>query len=578
MKLLKSIRNVFTGLYVSLRRFPVTIFLSISIAVLLIAVSELKSADDTLSKIAMTLALGIPLSLSIKLFFEKRNGEKSIRLIVTYVISALLLALYYFIFLKDLNMVDFTRYIAVSLSLYLCFLLVPYFPRRENFEMYIIAVVSAFFTTLLYSLILYGGLSAILFTIDKLLGIQILSKVYYYTWLMVVFIFAVSYFLSGIPSKEKLLSSTDYPRLLRILLLYIVMPLLTAYTAILFIYFGKILLTMQWPEGLVSHLVLWYSVITAMVLFFISPIIEENNWARKFLILVPKLLLPLLVMMFISIGIRINAYGVTERRYFVVILALWVFSIMLYFSFTKKLKNIVLPFTLSIIALVSVFGPLSSFSISKYSQNNRLEKIFIQNSMLKDGNIQSNSDISKQNKADITSILDYFNRNHNLNEVKHLPADFNMEDMPKVFGFPYESPIYEHTDGYYYFSRNLQEGALDIRGYDYLFDTRYLINRNNNPAGELSAVYDYENSKVKISMGGKDIYTRDFTNFVKGLIDKHGIQQGENNLSEEEMSFEEENDKVKVKVIFLSISGRKNSINQNLENKNFDFYLMVKIK
>ena len=50
----------------------------------------------------------------------------------------------------------------------------------------------------------------------------------------------------------------------------------------------------------------------------------------------PKAILPLIVMMFISIGIRINAYGLTENRYYVVALGIWAFLVMIYFAFGKN--------------------------------------------------------------------------------------------------------------------------------------------------------------------------------------------------------------------------------------------------
>ena len=101
----------------------------------------------------------------------------------------------------------------------------------------------------------------------------------------------------------------------------------------------------------------------------------------------PKVILPLIVMMFISIGIRINAYGVTENRYFVVALGIWVFIVMIYFSTIKKLRNIILPISLSVITFISVFGPFSSYSISKYSQNKRVTNLFVKNNMIKDNKV-----------------------------------------------------------------------------------------------------------------------------------------------------------------------------------------------
>nr|WP_172634749.1 hypothetical protein [Clostridium kluyveri] len=47
----------------------------------------------------------------------------------------------------------------------------------------------------------------------------------------------------------------------------------------------KIIVTSKWSIGMVSHLVIWYSIIVTIVLFFITPIKEENLWQNKFLIL-----------------------------------------------------------------------------------------------------------------------------------------------------------------------------------------------------------------------------------------------------------------------------------------------------
>jgi len=196
MKLIESIKNLLTRLYLSLKRFPLTIILSASTCAVFIAISEINPIQDTLNKIALVLALGIPLSLCVKLLFEKREEKKFYRIVIGYFSGCLLLILYYFLFLNNMGMVTTTRYTAVSLALYLGFLFIPYILNKEQFEMYVITIITGFFTTLIYSIVLFSGLSAILFTIDKLLGIIIKGKVYYYTWLFVVFIFALSYFHS----------------------------------------------------------------------------------------------------------------------------------------------------------------------------------------------------------------------------------------------------------------------------------------------------------------------------------------------------------------------------------------------
>jgi hypothetical protein len=578
MKFLNSIKNIFSGLYLSIRRFPITIFLSTLTAVILITISETRPAEDTLAKLAMVIALGIPLSLCIKLFLERKAYSRTFITGALYLSGALVLVLYYLLFLENFNMIAITRYIAVSIALYLAFIYIPYLPRRVDFEPYVITLFSNFFITIIYSLVLFAGLSAILFAVDNLLGINIKGEVYYYTWLIVIFIFAVSYFLSGVPNREDNLSSKDYPKLLKILLLYIVMPLLSAYTIILYIYFIKIIVTRQWPVNIVTHLVLWYSVISALVLFFITPIKESISWVKNFMKLLPKLIIPLLVMMFISLYIRIKAYGITENRYFVLALAVWVLGVMVYFSLAKNYKNIIILVSLSIIALISVLGPISSYSLSKLSQNSRLEGILARNNMLKNAAVQPSGDISKEDRLEISSILNYFEKNHTLKEVKNLPEDFKIEDMNKVFGFAFENPYYGGADNYFYFRRVDSNKSMDIKGYDYLFDRYSLMEGGKTSISSLDVTFNYEPAVLKVNLEGKQVYTKDFSSFIKNLVDKYGTQSRENNLPAEEMTIIEENDKVKIKILITHISGMKDRSSGELNSKDIEFYILVKIK
>ena len=96
-----------------------------------------------------------------------------------------------------------------------------------------------------------------MFTLDKLLSVPIQGRYYYYVWLVIAGVFAPTYFLGGLPATEHILQ-TNYSKPLKILLLYIVMPIITVYSYIICI-FCKILITLQWPVGMVAHLVIWYS-------------------------------------------------------------------------------------------------------------------------------------------------------------------------------------------------------------------------------------------------------------------------------------------------------------------------------
>jgi len=577
-------KAIIIGIINSVKRFPQTIGVSTSCVLLLIYISEVKQGANSdfielLVRVTMILALGIPLSLCIKLFFERLKQYTNIVLQASYFGGALLLILYYYFFLQDVQMVSMSRYIGSNLILYLVFLFISYLPKRDDFELYVIRVFTRFFTTILYSLVLYLGLAAILFTIDRLLGVNIKSELYYYTFLVVAGIFTPAFFLAGIKAKNEILTLKEYSRLLMVLVLYIIMPLICVYTIILYIYFGKIIITRQWPEGLVSNLVLWYSALTAAVLFFISQLLKENAWTRRFMKYFPKVILPLIIMMFISIGIRINAYGVTENRYFVVALGIWTFLVMIYFSTTKKLINIILPISLAVITAISVFGPLSSYSISKYSQNKRINKIFVKNNMILDNKVtKASAKVSDEDAGQITSILSYFDTFHSLRDVKGLPQSFKISEIERTLGVKYSGQNFQNNNEYFYFNSIGPTEPINISAYDYLFVWR---NNGQQTQGGTSfgMNFDNESSTLKVTKDKNNIYKKDLMYFANKLIAKYGVnnQKGQS-LSQEEMSFEDENDKVKIKIQFSNISGNKTTISDKIESKNFEFYVLVKIK
>ncbi|MEG2290039.1 MAG: DUF4153 domain-containing protein [Clostridium sp.] len=569
----------------SMKRFPIEILLSMATVIILIYMSEAEKWqwDDGLQRIAMVMALGIPVYLCIQLFLESKNKENEKSRIIYYGTSAILLIAYGWFLLKDVNMVEITRYVGFNLVFILGFLVIPYIDKEENFEIYVIRVLQRFFTTVVYSVVLYLGLAAILFTINYLLEIKIDPEIYYYTWLIIVGVFAPCFFLGGIPSKGERLSVKAYPKGLKVLMLYIIMPLISVYTVILYIYFGKIIITMNWPEGLVSHLVLWYGVISAVTIFLISAVSDQSQWVKKYINIFPKAILPLMGMMFVSMGIRINAYGITENRYFVLALGIWVFGVMIYFSASKKRKNIILPTSLAIIILVSVFGPLSSYSISKYSQNRRFEKIANRNNMVENGKVvKSTGQVSKEDQQEISSILHYFNNKHELKDVKYLPDNFKIGDIKSQLGI--EDSVYYYGDNYEYFYFTVEESSkpIEIKEYDYLFDlTSYQTDNKKSDVG-VTVNYNKASNKFIIYKDGKEIYSNDFNEYIKALVDKYGNDNSLNSKSgsipSESMRLKDETDKVKVEFKFKNISGSKTALNGNIESKELQFYVFIKVK
>ena len=583
MKLTDFIKKLLIGLYASIRRFPATLGFSAATAIMLIIVNELeptagKDILDILKRIAMILALGIPLSLCITHIFERKEKIKPSARILTCLAGGAALILYYFFLLPDFMMVPVTRYIAVSTALYITFILLPYFYKRENFELYVMKLFIRFWVTALYSGVLFAGMAAILFTIDKLLQINVDEKMYLYVWLLIAGVFAPAFFLGGMPSFTQHMEKDDYSKLLRILLLYIIMPLITVYTAILYIYFAKAIITLQWPEGLVAHLVLWYSVISAAVIFLTSPLNEINKWVRTFIFWFVKLILPILVIMFISIGIRINAYGITENRYFVVLLGLWVTGVMIYLNLAKNRRNIVMPISLAIIALLAVFGPWNAYSVSKLSQNIRFESILDRNDMIKNNLIAKPAgEIAEKDKNELSEIILYFSNKHSLKDLEYLPADFKLENMENTFGFSLSQRGYQPKDGSFSYNLGMLDEAVDIRGYDYLFDFRSYYEEKSIKAGNLEISYNRQAAAIKVLSGGLEIYKGNLSEFVKQLYDKHKSSNYKE-IGQEDMTFTVQEAKADLKFIIYNAYGRMESGSDKIIIDGIDFIVMAKVK
>ena len=92
-------------------------------------------------------------------------------------------------------------------------------------------------------------------------------RLYFDFWLVIAGLLAPIYFLAEIPKHTRTYEPEHYPNVLQVLFVYILIPLFSVYTIILYAYFAKIISTQTWPIGLVGHLVLWYAVFSAILIF-----------------------------------------------------------------------------------------------------------------------------------------------------------------------------------------------------------------------------------------------------------------------------------------------------------------------
>lgn len=370
-------------------RFPFTLIFLVGLSVLCF-LSIQKVNVEIKESLWVFFALGILLNVAVTLCLEEFKQQNS--RILLNVISSVLLTIYCFTLPEKLQAYQHYQLIALGLVFILSAFFVSFFNKDNeipfwNFckESIIQLVISGVF-----SLVLFGGLSLAVLSLDKLFGIHVSPKVYSDLSIVSFVLFAPIYFLSNVPDEiEKRSQQVSFDKIIKIFGLYILLPILAIYTLILYVYLIQIIFNWQLPNGWVSTLVSVLAMGGFLCLLILYPLYvsNENKTVDRFLRLFPVLLFPLLILMSTGIARRIADYDLTINRLYVLILNTWFYgiSIYLFVSKAKHVKWIVISF--ATVAFLSSVGPWSVFSLTRKSLATQLEQQLTQARLMKDGKI-----------------------------------------------------------------------------------------------------------------------------------------------------------------------------------------------
>lgn len=448
---LPSVESLFAKIFASLKRFPLAIVAAVGgvvVSCLMVHLDCTKPAIvENYIRILMTCYLGMLLFISVVLFSQRMK----LSLIQNSLLqgAAVSLAATYFLTLP----------VHLHASVYICFglytigllLLVSFAPFMlsgavNGFWQFNKAMLLRFLVAVLYSSVLYAGVSIGLLAIDKLFNANIDDKIYLDLWIVITGIFNTWFFLAGLPENlDELEASTAYPKGLKIFTQYILLPLVSLYLVILYSYEIKIFFTSHWPEGWVVYLVLCFSVSGILSLLLIWPIRNDGgqHWIKNFTRFFYFALFPLILLLALAIYKRILQYGITEYRYFVLLLALWLVLVASYFLISKA-KNIkLIPISLCLIAFLSSFGPWGAFSISKHSQLRHMESILAKNKMLDQTNhYVAGKEIKWKDHFELSSVVQYLVEMHGFEVMQpYLYSNLDSllkKELPRSSGYAVE--------------------------------------------------------------------------------------------------------------------------------------------
>src|ERR1041385_2447756 len=238
------------------------------------------------------------------------------------------------------------------------------------------------------------------------------GETYFKLWAIMAFGFHPWFFLAGVPRSFAALDTLDdYPAGLKVFTQFVLMPLVAVYLVILTAYLGKIIITRTWPGGWIGYLVSSVSTVGVLALLLVHPIRERAdsrwvNWYGRWWLVA---FLRSLAMLLMAIGKRLEQYGVTEPRYFLLVLALWMLGLSLYYGVTASRNIKLIPLTLAAVAVLASAGPWGAYAISRRSQVGRFDRILRKNGMGRAGDPgrAPGGAVSFEDRSEMSAILRY---------------------------------------------------------------------------------------------------------------------------------------------------------------------------
>ena len=478
-RLKKTFMQLAKGLSAAILRFPFTVAcLLVATALTCYIIYQPYDIPLAITKGIFTLVVGAMLGMTAQFAlerFDKLDGKK----LPVYGLTLLLTAAYWGILwpAPEISGEVVVRSIVAVFAMLCAVLWMRAYRDKADFNVISLIHFKAFFTSILYSIVVSIGISAILFAMDALL-FRVDSDVYAYVMAIVWVLFAPLFYLSLLPKfnwkteEEGALAQekSHYPRFFEVLVCYIAIPLFTAYTLVLLAYFLKILVTFEWPSGIIGPMVLVYSAVGLVI--FILASLPENRFAVLFRKIFPKVWIPIILMQMVSVWIRLNAYGITESRYYVTSFAVFSLASAVILSLWPVKRNKAIALLAVFFAVVSIIPPVDAFSLSRNSQIHRVEGYLTAEGILsREGTLTPNPNATEESKKEITNIISYLNYNSSLEYISWLPEDFvYYRDMKEVFGFEPFYPSEVPSDNKYFYASLDTEAPLDVAGYQISFN------------------------------------------------------------------------------------------------------------
>lgn len=583
-----SLQSVLKSTANTINRFPLeTLAALVGTIYSLIIIHSLEQRTEQFNiKIVICSSLCLVLFLSLSLYFESKKTNTWVQLGTNIFLGCIIIAVV-FNLSEEITFIEWLQLFVLSIALHLLVSFAGFIPKKydqEEFWEFNKQLFIRIITGGIYSSVLYVGLAVAITAITKLFNVEFYKEIYGDLFIIIAGIFNTIFFLAGVPETNNANSplKLSYPKGLKNFTQFVLMPLISLYLVILLCYEAKILITLSLPIGWVSYLVLIFAIFGILSFLLIHPIAKEtgNLWMRTFSKWFYFLLVPLLGLLFWAILYRVNLYGFTHERYYVLLLSIWLTVVVAYFIIYKQPKIKFIPISMCLFGLLSIAGPQSADSISKNSQLSRFEEYMKGMGAKK---------LTFDQEKDLSSIVDFLEENYGVNVLtpyteNKLTALLKKDKTPntsqimEAFGYEYHSEYEKNINegGSYNYSQPYNNYEITIiKGYDFSFE---LSNYNSIDDKETVKI---DNKTYALKSEDKEYgFDLSINNEIIPIKIYDFIKSNsafENNDNSDPSIVQEIQSKnYDLRIIYTSVSGSKKGKEKTIDN--YEIKLLVKIK
>jgi len=491
----------------TLRRFPLALFAAALAATGAVLGLQDVGPEWSHERLMASASLGIALFTALRLIGERLRRPELATALLSVGGAALLVGF----FMGWPSWSEATRggsYLQLSVIFHLLVVTGPFLGRAlpNAFWQYNRGLLERGILTAAFTGTLFIGVALALVALDKLFGVDVPPTAYPRAWAVIGFVFSSWLFLGGVPEDPAALEERrDYPAVLKIFSQYALVPLVSVYLVILTLYLGKVVVTWAWPNGWIGNLVTGVATAGIFAILLAHPLAEDpdQRWIATFARQFWLAIIPSIVMLWLALYQRVHQYGITEARYTVIALSIWLFALALYYVIGRSRNIRVIPVSLGVLAIVTFAGPWGPYAVSERSQVGRLRTVLERNGMLVNGALRRPAhEVGVEDQAEISGVLRYLITDHGTSSIAPWFADTNARRLVLTAGVrgvetglaaEAWSSIVARRMGVPYVTRTVgpagvrnfsytsdEAGAIPVRGYDYLVTFRDTVLRTTD--------------------------------------------------------------------------------------------------